>query len=46
MRHLLLASLSVFAFPTHAGDFDLMFGLRSVLAAAIRDDADTISPPR
>ena len=38
MRHLLLASLSVFAFPTYAGDFDLMFGLRSVLAAAIRDD--------
>jgi hypothetical protein len=32
------AVLSVLALPTHAGELDLMVGLRSVIAAAIRDD--------
>jgi hypothetical protein len=39
MRHLLAAAvLSALALPAHAGELDLMVGLRSVIAAAIRDD--------
>src|SRR4051794_37851289 len=35
---LLAAGLSIPALPVSAGDLDLMVGLRSVIAAAIRDD--------
>src|SRR3954464_12218605 len=39
MRAILVAAItSSFAAPASAGDLDLMVGLRSVIAAAIRDD--------